>query len=154
MGLFNLFGKKKKAPKSVKPKSKAKKTSGKVIGKKKAPSSSSMGVQKKEKNQLPDKFPFWARLKIDKQRTTLVIDEEDVLNKKTRKKEAGYVHRESTHTKRKGTETIIPNPDRNDPDPMYLKKPKKLPKTLFKPHNKKLDMPESLKARYEKNNRK
>ena len=36
-----------------------------------------------EKGVFPDKFPFWARLKISKNRTTLVIDEDKAKNKKT-----------------------------------------------------------------------
>lgn len=119
---------------------------------KKSPSNKSKGI--KEINSFPGKFPFWARLKIDKNRTTLVIDDENVLNKKTKKYEDSFVHRESTHKKRKGLEEIKPNPDRDDPKPMYLKSPAKLPKKLFKPHNKELDMPKHLKERYEKNNKK
>ena len=106
------------------------------------------------KKTFPEKFPFWARLKISKDRTTLVIDEKDVINKKTKKLESGFVHRESTHTKKKDYEEINPNPDKSDPNPMYLKRPEELPKRLFKPHNKELDMPEHLQKRYEKNNKK
>ena len=109
---------------------------------------------KKGTKEMPKKFPFWARLKINKNRTTLVIDEEPVVNKKTKKIDEGYVHREAIHTKKKGYEEIKPNPDRTDPDPMYLKKPSKLPKRLFKPHEKDLDMPIHLQERYEKNNNK
>ena len=36
---------------------------------------------------------------------------------------------------------------------MYLKSPRKLPKKMFKTHNKKLDMPKDLKDRYNKNNK-
>jgi hypothetical protein len=79
----------------------------------------------KDKKSFPSKFPFWARLKIDKQRTTLVIDEEQVLNKKTKKQEDGFVHREVIHTLKKEYEKITPNPDRTDPKPMYLKRPAK-----------------------------
>ena len=43
---------------------------------------------------------------------------------------------------------------KNDPEPMYLKSPRKHPKYLFVPHDKDLDMPEELKQRYEKNNHK
>ena len=45
-------------------------------------------MSKKEYNKekdFPNEFPFWARLKIGKKRTTLVIDEEKVINKKTKK---------------------------------------------------------------------
>ena len=84
-----------------------------------------------------------------------MIDEENLVNKKTKKNEDCYVHREATHTKKDGEhEEITPNPDKDDPTPMYLKRPRKHPKRLFKPHNKELDMPDKLKQRYEKNNRK
>lgn len=66
----------------------------------------------------------------------------------------GYVHREATHTKKDDYEPIDPNPDKDDPEPMYLKRPRKLPKRLFEPHNKALDIPEFLRERYDKNNRK
>lgn len=108
----------------------------------------------KEKKELPKKFPFWARFRMSKQRTTLVIDEEPVVNKKTQKLEDGYVHREATHTAKSEYEKIYPNPDKSDPDPMYLKRPRKHPKKLFEPHNKNLDMPEELRERYSKNNKK
>lgn len=107
----------------------------------------------KVKREFPKDFPFWARLRISKNRTTLVIDEERGIDKKTRKEADLYVHREATHTKGHG-EPIIPNPDKDDPEPMYLRSPRKLPKKLFVPHNKDLDMPEELKRRYEKNNHK
>ena len=106
------------------------------------------------KDKFPEKFPFWARLRIDKHRTTLVIDEEQVLNKQKNKMEEGFVHREATHVKHKDYEEISPNPDKKDPKPMFLKRPKKHPKRLFSPHNKKLDMPDDLKKRYDKNNHK
>ena len=98
------------------------------------------------------KFPFWARLKISKNRTTLVIDEEPVINKVTKKSVDGYVHREATSTENKNFEKIYPNPDKTNPNPMYLKRPRKLPKNLFKEHNKDLDMPQYLIDRYSKNN--
>lgn len=109
---------------------------------------------KKIKVEFPKKFPFWARLKIGKKRTTLVIDEEKYLDRKTKRIEDGFVHRESTHTYRKDFEMIKPNPDPSDSEPMYLRRPTKKPKRLFEPHNKNLDMPEYLKERYDKNNRK
>lgn len=105
------------------------------------------------KKEFPKKFPFWARLKIYKNRTTLVIDEGPALDKQKKEMVDGYVHREATHTKGHG-EPITPNPDKDDPEPMYLKSPSSLPKRFFKPHNKDLDMPEELKQRYEKNNHK
>ncbi len=103
---------------------------------------------------FPNKFPFWARLKIGKNRTTLVIDEDQVLDKQKGELVEGYVHREATHTKNDDFEEISPNPDSDDPNPMYLKRPRKHPKRLFKPHNKDLDMPEELRKRYDKNNHK
>ncbi len=103
---------------------------------------------------FPDKYPFWARLKISKRRTTLVIDEAQAVDKQKKKVVPGYVHREATSVKHKGLEEIKPNPDKTKKQPMYLKPAKKLPKQLFEPHNKPLDMPEELRKRYEGNNRK
>lgn len=105
-------------------------------------------------NQFPDKYPFWARIKIDKKRTTLVIDEDRVYDKVRKKDVDGFVHREAIHTPNDDYEKIEPNPDPSDPAPMYLKRPRKLPKRMFEPHNKNLTMPEHLKARYDKNNHK
>lgn len=115
---------------------------------------SSKTIKKTAQDKFPKEFPFWARLKIEKRRTTLVIDESEVLNKKTKKIEEGFVHREATHTKNKQYDEISPNPDKSDFMPMYLKRPKIKPKKLFMPHNKELDMPDHLKKRYEKNNKK
>ena len=115
--------------------------------------SSTANSNLKNKKTLPDKFPFWARLKISKNRTTLVIDEDKIIDKVSNKEQEAYVHREATHTYRKDFEEIKPNPDKTDPEPMYLKRPTKLPKQLFRPHNKELDMPDHLKKRYEKNNK-
>ena len=56
--------------------------------------------------------------------------------------------------KKKDYEMIYPNPDRNDSKPMCLKRPTKLPKKLFKVHEKNLSMPKHLKERYSKNNKK
>lgn len=100
----------------------------------------------------PKKFPFWARLKISKHRTTLVIDEDIAKDKQKNKLVDGYVHREATHTYSPDYDEIKPNPDKDDPEPMYLKRPRKHPKRLFEPHNKTLDMPEHLRQRYDKNN--
>lgn len=108
----------------------------------------------KKKNEFPSEFPFWARLKIGKKRTTLVIDEDVAFNKKTKKYEDGFVNREATHTYKKEFEKIFPNPDIDDSEPMYLRRPTKKPKRLFEPHNKNLNMPKYLKDRYSKNNRK
>ena len=107
------------------------------------------------RKKFPEKFPFWARLKIGKPRPTLVIDEEPVLNKRKHTTEQGFVHREATHTK-KGNEyeEISPNPDKSDPNPMYLKRPRKLPQRLFAPNEQKFDMPDDLQKRYDKNNHK
>lgn len=102
--------------------------------------------------QFPDKFPFWARLKIGKNRSALVIDEEETLNKRKKKMEEGFVHREATHTANPKYEEIFPNPNKTDPKPMYLKDPEKKPKRLFRPHTDDWDMPEELQRRYDKNN--
>lgn len=99
-------------------------------------------------------FPFWARMKISKNRTTLVIDDEPTYNNKSGKFSNNFVHRESTHSYRKDYEEIKPNPDINDSKPMYLKRPTKMNQRLFNPHNKDLSMPEHLKQRYKKNNKK
>ena len=108
----------------------------------------------KAKKEFPTEFPFWARLKIGKKRTALVIDEDKAFNKKTKKFEDGFVNREATHTYKKEYEEILPNPDSDDNEPMYLRRPTKKPKRLFEPHNKNLNMPKHLKDRYNKNNRK
>lgn len=110
-------------------------------------------------SRFPKKFPFWARLKIEKRRTTLVIDEVQSMDKKRKKIEEHFVHREAIHPKGdgsnvKGYEKIEPNPDPTDDKDMYLKNPTKLPKRLFKPHNRELAMPEHLKEKYDKNNHK
>lgn len=101
------------------------------------------------------RFPFWAKLKIAKNRPTLVIDE-DMARDKQRKNRLvpGFVHRESTHSEELASETIFPNPDPTDPDPMYLKSPRKLPKRLFAPIDRQMTMSEYLQKRYEKNNNK
>lgn len=111
-------------------------------------------MAKKNKKEMPTKFPFWARLKISKNRTTLVIDEDMAFNKQKKRYEDGYVHREATHSYKKDYEEIKPNPDKDDKRSMYLKKPSKHPKSLFGPHNKKLNMPKYLIDRYDKNNKK
>jgi hypothetical protein len=107
----------------------------------------------KHRRKFPDEFPFWARMKISKNRTTLVIDEEPHFNPKTKGISNVFVHRESTHTKKKDYEEIYPNPDPTDTDPMYLKRPRKHPQELFKPHNKNLQLPPHLKERYKNNNK-
>lgn len=105
------------------------------------------------KSVMPKLFPFWARLKISKRRTTLVIDEAPAKDEK-KNTVPGYVHREATSVQHKGLEEINPNPDKSKKKPMYLKAARKLPKRLFEPHNKRLDMPEKLRKRYEGNNHK
>lgn len=102
--------------------------------------------------KFSDRFPFWARLKISKSRTTLVIDEDTVWDKQRHRDVEGYVHREATSRQHNGFEEIKPNPDKDKDKSMFLKPPRKLPKRLFSPHNKNLDMPEYLKERYDKNN--
>lgn len=106
------------------------------------------------KKEFPDKFPFWARLKIGKNRTALVIDEEPVVDKRTEKTVDGFVHMEATHSYNKRFTEVNPNPDKSDKRPMYLKRPDVKPKILFKPHNKELDMPDWLIEMYDKNNHK
>ena len=106
------------------------------------------------RDRFPKKFPFWARLKIGKNRTTLVIDEEAVEHKRKKRLVPGFVHREATHTAKKDFLEIKPNPDKSDKKPMYLRRPSKLPQELFAMHNKKLDMPDFIKEKYQKNNKK
>lgn len=128
----------------------------KLFGTKKKPAKKTVS-QSKQKKDFPKEFPFWARLKFGKNRTTLVIDEDLAKNRKTKKLEDGYVHREATSKYHKGFEHIEPNPDkskRKNGEEMYLKRPRKTPKYMIKPHNKNLDMPQSLKDRYSKNNKK
>lgn len=103
----------------------------------------------KATNKFPDKFPFWARFRLSKNRTTLVIDEAPAYDTKHQKEVDGFVHREATHTQGHG-EPIIPNPDKSDPNPMYLRSPRVHPKFLFIPHNKNLTIPEDLRQRYKK----
>lgn len=106
---------------------------------------------KKQQKQFPTIFPFWARFKKNKNRTTLIIDEE-LVKDNANLKEDMFVHRESTHSYKKDYEEIKPNPDVSDKRPMYLKRASKKPKRMFEPHNKKLNMPKHLKDRYDKNN--
>jgi len=113
----------------------------------------------KPKTEFPRKFPFWARLKIEKRRSTLVIDEEEAYNKKNKRMEPGFVHREVIHSNEdgrnvKGYEEIVPNPDPDDKRAMFLKGPSKKPKRLFKPHEKNWPIPKHLIDKYDKNNKK
>lgn len=103
---------------------------------------------------FPFKFPFWARFKPNKGRTTLVIDEEQ-----DNKSNIQFVHREAIHCTEDNRyvlsgdyEKIYPNPDKTDKNPMYLKRPHKHSISVFEPHNKNLEMPEDLRQRYDKNN--
>lgn len=84
----------------------------------------------------------------------MVIDEEKVINKKTKKLEDYCVDKEATHTARKGLEKIFPNPDPTDKESMYLKRPTKKPKRLFEPHNKKLNIPKHLDKKIENRHKK
>lgn len=107
------------------------------------------------RKKFPEKFPFWARLKFAKRRTTLVIDKDKAWDKEHHLYVDGFVHREATHTKKENEyEEISPNPDKDDPEPMYLKRPRKHPQRLFEPHNKNLTIPDELQKRYDKNNHK
>ena len=102
------------------------------------------------KDKFPKEYPFWARMKISKRRTTLVIDDTKTVNKKTKKVVDGFVHREATHTFKSSFEKITPNPDESDSSPMYLRSPRKLPQSMFEVHNKNLKMPKHLRDRYYK----
>lgn len=93
-------------------------------------------------------------MKISKNRTTLVIDEEKIIDKKKKKEVDGFVHREATGQEHKRFERVTPNPDKDKDGDMFLKPPRKIAKALIAPHNKDLDMPEHLRARYDKNNKK
>ena len=111
------------------------------------------------KKEFPDKFPFWARFKPNKNRTTLVIDEEQVKRKNSDTVDDCFVHREAIHCDDDNKyvlsgdyEKVFPNPDISDNSPMYLKRPHKHPNRMFAPHNKNLILPENLRQRYEKNN--
>ena len=87
----------------------------------------------------------------------MVIDDKPTYDKKSKKISNNFVHREATHPKpgkKTSFEEIKPNLDRTDSRPMLLKSPRKMNQIMFKPHNKKLDMPEHLRERYKKNNRK
>lgn len=70
------------------------------------------------------RFPFWARfINGSKRRTTLIIDEEQTINKKSKEPVDGFVHREATSKYKGGREEIEPNPDKDKrPEPMYLKR--------------------------------
>lgn len=135
-------------------KKKTKKTFAQAVTASRKSSAKKTANKASKKKEFPTEFPFWGRLKIDKKRTTLVIDDCMAFNKTTKRFEEGFVNREATHVPKKGAERIFPNPDKNDKKPMYLKKATKKPKKLIEPHNKKLNMPNLLKSRYSKNNKK
>lgn len=104
-------------------------------------------------DEFPSDYPFWARLKIDKNRTILIIDRDLVKDKLNNKMVPGFIHREASSKYKKDREIIFPNPDKTKKNPMYLKSPRKIPKNLVKKHNKNLDMPKHLKERYSKSNK-
>ena len=136
-------------------KKKAKRTFGQAVNASRRSSIKKTSNKSSKKKEFPTEFPFWGRLKIGKNRTTLVIDEEIIMNKKNNKTEDIFVHREASSKWHKGFEEIPPNPDKNKrPNSMYLKSARKTPKRLIKPHNKDLEMPEFLKEKYSKNNKK
>lgn len=121
-------------------------------------------VQKKKPNPIrkkfPEEFPFWSRLKISKNRPTLVIDEDYAWDNVKNRYVDGFVHREVIHVdendikKQKKYELVRPNPDKDDKQDMYLKKPTSLPMILFKPIPQSFDMPKKFIEKYSKNNRK
>ena len=111
-------------------------------------------VVDQQRKKFPMEFPFWARMKISKNRTTLIIDDEPKYNKNSKKFSNNFVHREATHTYKKDYEEIIPNPNPDDLRSMYLKRPSKMDQKMFKPHNKQMNIPQHLKERYRKNNKK
>jgi len=136
-------------------KKKAKRTFGQAVNASRRSSIKKTSNKSSKKKEFPTEFPFWGRLKIGKNRTTLVIDEEIIMNKKNNKTEDIFVHREASSKWHKGFEEISPNPDKDKrPNSMYLKSARKTPKRLIKPHNKDLEMPEFLKEKYSKNNKK
>ena len=103
-----------------------------------------------DEDGFPSDYPFWARLKIDKNRTTLIIDRSLVKDKNKEVLVPGFVHREATSKYKKDREEIYPNPDKTKKSPMYLKSPRSIPRNLIRKHNKNLEMPEHLKKRYSK----
>ena len=110
-------------------------------------------VNSENKNYKKVKFPFWARVVFDKERSTLVIDEADVLDKKRNKYIPGFVHREATHSYKKEYEKIEPNPNPKDKRAMYLKRPKKTPKSFFVKETRYFKIPKYLIEKYSKNNK-
>ena len=102
-----------------------------------------------KRKQFPFNFPFWARFKPCKNRTTLVINDEYIYHD-GELKDIKFIHRESTSTNRKDYEKIFPNPDKDRTEPMYLKRPTSRSINKFGIHNKNLNMPKQLKNRYKK----
>ena len=79
------------------------------MSKKKKPTKKPGGNQSNnKKKEMPSTFPFWARVKMDKRRTTLVIDEEDGYNKKTKTRKTQQKRR-----KYKAEEVSKTNYDKN-----------------------------------------
>lgn len=162
-----ILSKKRKQPK-LRCKSEAQKKAvaanyARIAAQNKQQSKSQLKLQPKtsvaSKKEFPDKFPFWARFKPNKNRTTLVIDEEQIKRKNSDMVDDCFVHREAIHCGDDNKyvlsgdyEKVYPNPDTSDNSPMYLKRPHKHPKRMFAPHNKNLTMPDYLRQRYEKNN--
>lgn len=146
------MGKRKRttAKKTAQKKSKQKPTAKKTVEKKQK-NVPILLIVKNEK-QL---FPFWGILKVGKNRPTLVIDETaEAYDKQKKKKVDGFVHREATSQEGKNREKVFPNPDPKRTEPMYLKRPSKIPKRLIAPNSNNLSMPDELRKRYEKNNKK
>lgn len=116
-------------------------------------------TKKENSNVFPEEFPFWGRLKFEKNRTVLVIDEVVAPNKKTKKEEPHFVNRETTTKPGKNREEIKPSPDpklraKDKNSSTYLKRPQKTPKRLIRNAKNNWDMPQNLKDKYSKNNKK
>lgn len=73
---------------------------------------------------------------------------------KIKRMEEGFVHREVTHTKKQDYLPVIPNPNKKDKTPLYLKAPQKKPKRLFKPLKENWTIPKNIEKMYDKNNNK
>lgn len=82
-------------------KKKAKRTFGQAVNASRRSSIKKTSSKSSKKKEFPTEFPFWGRLKIDKKRTTLVIDDCMAFNKATKKFEEGFVNREATHVQKK-----------------------------------------------------
>lgn len=82
----------------------------------------------KVKKEFPKDFPFWARFKPNKNRTTLVIDEEQVKRKNSDMIDDCFVHREAIHCDDNNKyvlsgdyEKVYPNPDTSDNSPTAVR---------------------------------